>query len=217
MVGRPSYLSENVKEILGRSDLLINTIVLGIAMLASLFAFLYVEFFLQLSEQPILLVIDIIACMLFIALTALLSNRQILISTFLMLTMLALSFYVALQVSNDVKYIIPDDKTNARRFPDVSQTKTIAYGILFLTIRLLSTIGILTSHQTALADIAPPTLSGVILGIAGATAWMVSMFLSQLTDDEDNPSVYVAVISCLALLSMIFYRDTTRGLEINSN
>ena len=178
MVGRPSFLSENVKEILGRSDLLINTIVLGVAMLASLFAFLYVEFFLQLSEQPVLLVIDIIACMLFIALTALLSNRQILISTFLMLTMLALSFYVALQVSNDVKYIIPDDKTNSRRFPDVSQTKTIAYGILFLTIRLLSTIGILTSHQTALADIAPPTLSGVILGIAGATAWMVSMFLS---------------------------------------
>ena len=82
---------------------------------------------------------------------------------------------------------------------------------------MLGTIGILTSHQIALADIAPPNLSGVILGIAGAVAWMVSMFISQLTDDEDNPSVYVAVISCIALLSMIFYREKTRGLDINTN
>jgi len=96
VMGRRSYLSENVKEILGRKDLLINTIVLGVAMLASLFSFLFVEFFMILSDQAILLVIDIAACLLFVALTALLSNRQILINTFLMLTMIALSFYVAL-------------------------------------------------------------------------------------------------------------------------
>ena len=115
MVGRPSYLSENVKEIFGRSDLWVNIVVLGLAMMASIFSFLFVEFFMNLTNQPILVVSDVIACFLFMALTSLLSNRQILISTFLMLTMIALSFYVALQVSNDdIKFIKPKEVTQTK-------------------------------------------------------------------------------------------------------
>merc|ERR1712110_739388 len=50
IVGRRSYLSENVKEILVRKDILVNTIVLAIAMSASLFSFLFVEFFMMLQD-----------------------------------------------------------------------------------------------------------------------------------------------------------------------
>ena len=100
---------------LGSKDLLVNTIVLALALSASLFAFYFVEFFVEVESQGVLLVADLVACVLFIALTALLTNRQILVSTFLMLTMIALTFHVALLVNNE------------RRRPDNSEaSKQIA-------------------------------------------------------------------------------------------
>ena len=75
LVGRKSYLSANVKEMLGSQDLMVNTVVLGIVMQASLFTFLFLEFYMKLTDQVVLLGADLVACFIFIALSALLSSR----------------------------------------------------------------------------------------------------------------------------------------------
>ena len=111
---------------------------------------------------------------------------------------------------------MPDNKGRSDNAFAVSSERKIAYVVLILVIRFLSTIGILTSHQAALKDIAPPSLVGGILGLAGASAWPVSMLVPVLTRTQDNPSVYVVATSFVALVSMIFFRETTRGLEMNT-
>ena len=57
----------------------------------------------------------------------------------------------------------------------------MAYDVLLGAMRLLGTIGILTSHRAALSDIAPPSLIGGVLGLAGASAWALSMLVPVVT------------------------------------
>jgi len=50
IIGRKSYLNENLMEILGSHDLVINIVVLALTMSASLFTFLFVEFLVDLKD-----------------------------------------------------------------------------------------------------------------------------------------------------------------------